>query len=323
VTIRPSASFEAQSALRTSVARELGVGRGELAGPRWRSPYRGVQVPATPAADTPYQRILDAAQLLPPGAALGGWAAAFLLGAKGIDGRGRSGREAEAVPIVLPPPLAIRPRPGLVLWRSRLADADLRGVEGVPCTAPLRTAFDLARTRSLGEAVVALDAVGRSIGVPPGEVLGYAARHRGWRGVPVARQAVTLADPRAMSTGETRLRLLWVLDAGLPRPLVNPEVFDVTGFLVGMVDLLDEESGLVGEYDGAHHRDPRTHANDNVREEGLEGAGLVVVRAGALDLGPERRRTVARLQAAYRRASGLAPAARQWWCRPRPLPRVA
>lgn len=110
-----------QPALPTRTARELGVSPKELRGRRWRSPYRGVAVPATPAAGFPLQRIYDAAELLPSGAALGGWAAAYLQRATDLDGRGR-GWETEPVPIVVPQHLSIRPRPGIVLWRNGLAD---------------------------------------------------------------------------------------------------------------------------------------------------------------------------------------------------------
>ena len=115
-------------------------------------------------------------------------------------------------------------------------------------------------------------------------------------------QALSLATPRSRSAGETQLRLLWRLEAGLPSPEVNPVIHDRRGNLLAMADLLDPEAGLAGEFDGALHRDPRQHADDNAREEWMEQAGLIVVRATGRDLGPQRTRTVARLRAARRRA---------------------
>ena len=75
---------------------------------------------------------------------------------------------------------------------------------------------------------------------------------------------------------------------GLPRPRVNRPVYAVDGWFLGIPDLLDEESGLVAEYDGAGHREAKQHARDNAREKLMEHHGLVVVRACASDLGAHR-----------------------------------
>jgi hypothetical protein len=304
--------------LRTSDALALGFTRGRIAGPTFVSPLRGVVRP-TGSETSPLQRIYDVAELVPEGGAIGGWAAAHLLGAPECDGRGPSGLDEEPVPVVLPPPLLIRPRSGVVRWRSDLTPDDLTVVDGIICTAQVRTAFDLARFSQFREAVVELDVLGRQIAVRPAEVAAYAHRHPRWRGKPQALEVVKLADPRARSAGETRLRLVWVLDAGLPPPEVNPAISDGAGWLLGVVDLLDPENGMVGEYDGAHHRAPRQHALDNAREEALEDAGMVVVRAGADDVSRTGcRRTVLRLQSAYRRATARDSSGDRWTWTPEP-----
>lgn len=313
-------SARPQRSLLTRDARALDVTRGELAGPRWRSPFRGVHSPASASPDDPLQRIFDAAELLPPGAALGGWAAAWLLGARELDGRGPTGRHEQPVPIVLPPPRDIRRRDGIALWRSRLDDADVTHVSGIPCTSGVRTGFDLARLSDLMDAVVALDVLGRCAHISPATVSEYARARLGWRGVPMVRAAVDLSDPRVLSPGETRLRVIWVRDAGLPRPEANPNFFDTTGFFLGMGDLLCTCCGLLGEYDGAQHRDSRTHATDNAREEWLEDTGLTVVRAGDVDVGSQRRRTVVRLITAHRRASTRNRSQDRWTWTARPFP---
>ena len=56
----------------------------------------------------------------------------------------------------------------------------------------------------------------------------YVAAHPGWLGVPLARAALELADEHSRSPAETRMRLIWTQHAGLPRPLVNCEVFSRT-----------------------------------------------------------------------------------------------
>ena len=193
-------------------------------------------------------------------------------------------------------------------------------VHGIPCTSAVRTGFDLARHRSLREAVVALDQLGRLLQLQPDAVLHYAQERRGWRGVPQVRRAVGLTDPRALSTGETRLRLVWVLDARLPVPEVNAEVFDRDGWFLGMGDLLDSDAGMLGEYDGGGHRDAERHTIDNAREEWLEDSGLIVVRATSIDVGRERRRTAIRLVTAHRRGRARDRSRDRWTFRARPLP---
>lgn len=307
-----------QRSVRTRELHELGVTRGELAGPRWRAPFHGIRSPAVAPDADPLQRILDAAELVPEGGALGGWAAAHLLGASELDGRGRSGRELEAVLILAPRAHHQAARPGVRFHRSRLELGDVRDVDGVPVTGPVRTAFDLARASTVEEGLVATDVLCRALGLTAYEVKDYVQRHPRFRGVPVARQVVPLIDPRSRSTGESRLRYLWVVAAGLPPPQCNAYVVDDDGTVVAMPDLLDEASGLAGEYDGATHRTLEDHTSDNAREEGLERLGLVVVRATSLDVGRLRRRTVARLLDGWRRAR--ATTSRSWGWRPSPLP---
>ena len=321
MTDRPSGLWlPPQPAMRTGDALALGITRGELAGPGWQAPLHGVQLPAGPDANDPFQRILAVAELLPSGAAIGGWASARLRNVRELDGRGPSGRTLEPVPVVLPPPVLIRARPEIVRWRSKLGPDDVALVDGIPCTSAVRTGFDLARNRSLREAVVALDQLGRLMGLQPGEVLHYAQERRGWRGVPQVRRAVGLTDPRALSTGETRLRLVWVLDARLPPPEVNAEVFNLDGWLLGIGDLLDSDAGMLGEYDGGGHRDAERHTTDNAREEWLEDSGLIVVRATSIDVGRERRRTAIRLVTAHRRGKGRDRSRDRWTWRAQPLP---
>lgn len=316
----------ATASLLTRDALALGVTPGELAGPRWCRPLRGVSRPAGPAdgeplALQPMQRLYDVAELLPSGAAIGGWGAAHLLGARELDGRGESGQDLEPVPVVLPPPLLVRARQGVVRWRSHLDAEDAVVIDGIPCTSAARTGFDLARKLPLRRAVVALDVMGRQAGLSPSAVLDYRRSHRRWRGVPGVDMALPLIDPRALSPGETRFRLIWVLDAGLPTPEVNPTLRALDGFVLGMGDLLDPEAALLGEYDGEGHRELLAHARDNAREEWFEDHGLVVVRASAPDLWiANRRRTVLRLHTAHSRGLGRDRRRDRWLWTPRPYP---
>lgn len=299
-------------------ARELGVRRSELR-MLWRSPFRDVHQWAGLERDHPWTRALAAAAVLPEAGALGGWAAAYALGARDADGCGQTGDDLEPVPLVLPPPAQVRPRPGLDLVRSALHPDDVVERHGVRVTSAARTAFDLARglpgPRSAVEALAALDAVLAATGVDVGELDDYVREHRGWRGAARARRLLALADPRTRSRGETRLRLLWRRDAALPAPEVNVDVLDAHGRFLGCVDLLDPSSGLVAEYDGAGHREAGQHARDNAREERLKEAGLVVVRVSAPDLGAQRTATVRRLRLGHERALRQ-PGPRRWTWQP-------
>lgn len=309
-----------QRSLRTGELRTLGVTRGELAGPRWRAPFHGIRSPAVADAAPPLQRLLDVAEIVPAGGAIGGWGAAHLLGATELDGRGRSGREREDVLVLAPRPHHHAARPGVRFLRSRLEDGDVVDVGGIPVTGAVRTAFDLARASTVENGMVATDVLCRMLGLQPAEVVLYLEEHPRFRGVPVARRVLALTDPWSRSTGESRLRYVWVVEAGLPHPRCNPYVLDELGSVVAMPDLLDDGSGLAGEYDGATHRHLADHTSDNAREEDLEDLGVVVVRATSLDLGPLRPRTVTRLRAGRRRAA--ATASGRWGWRPSPPPPV-
>ena len=195
--------------------------------------------------------------------------------------------------------------------RGRLPPSDTVLAAGVRVTSPLRTAFDLARdvTRSapddgatLQEGVVSLDAALHCGLVTGSQLASGLSRRPGWPGSRTARRAVELADARAESPQETRLRLVWVL-GGLATPHVNVPVFDEDGRHLGTPDIFDEEAALAVEYDGAHHRAVRRQARDNVRGEGLAAHGVTVLRATVVDLPDVSGRLLQRLVAA--RSRGL------------------
>lgn len=133
------------------------------------------------------------------------------------------------------------------------------------------------------------------------ELRDYVDGHRGLKGVRQARCAVELTDPASGSPGESRLRVCYRREAGLPKPLVNVPLFDRTGALLGIADLFDDVAGLVAEYDGALHRGRRQHHADNLREERLESAGLTVVRVYSLDLDAHRDLLIGRLRDGWQR----------------------
>jgi hypothetical protein len=263
----------------------VGATAAKLRGPSWRRSFHGWYVPADVVPASPTQRIVEGAALLPAGGAVGGWGAGHWLGAGLLDGVAPDGRTLLPLLLCLSERGHIRPHPGVVLSRERLPPQDVVELRGLRCTAPLRTGFDGARlARCLTEAVVTLDALAHAGVLDLEELSKYVGNHPRWRGVGRARQALIFADARSGSPAETRLRMLWRVRAGLPAPEVNVSVYDPYGRPLGIADLLDEEAGLVVEYDGADHRGLEQHTADNAREEGFEAHGLVVVRVTALDL---------------------------------------
>jgi hypothetical protein len=105
-----------------------------------------------------------------------------------------------------------------------------------------------------------------------------------WPGIDQLRQALPLAEPASASPWESRLRMFYTHQAKLPRPGVNKAIFSPDGDLLGIADLFDPEAGLVTEFDGQDHRKRAQHRADNLREERLEGANLMVCRVDSLDL---------------------------------------
>lgn len=102
---------------------------------------------------------------------------------------------------------------------------------------------------------------------------------------------------------------MWILDAGLPPPLVNRQVRDLAGRLVGVADLLDVEAGVAGEYDGAAHRTRARHRKDNDRLERFRNVSLETFTVVADD---DVATQVARMPAVRGRAGWLPAGERPW-----------
>jgi len=293
--------FVFRATLPRAALRKYGITDHELRGPLWHSPIYGRHCFALGETDDPTRRIRNAISVLPSDGAISGWAAAYLHGVTQLDGRAWSG-DLEPVLIALPYRRRIR-RAGIETVRAPLPPGDVTVTKRVRVTTPLRTCFELIRRSELEGAVVALDVMLRHGLVTLDEIREYVYDRAGWKGTPVARTAIDLADPRAASGPESRFRMVWQIDAGLPRPEVNCTVRDPSYRFVGIPDLLDPNVGLVGEYDGSQHRALGQHTADNAREERLEALGLTVVRATSIDLRAGRPRLVHRLRDAHRRAS--------------------
>src|SRR3989454_4818344 len=109
----------------------------------------------------------------------------------------------------------------------------------------------------------------------------HVAEHPKAKGIARLRRVVDLAEPKAESAMETRLRILLVL-TGLPRPEVQVSIRDDDGRFLGRPDLLYRLQRLAIEYDGGNHRDRLV--DDNRRQNGLVGAGFRLLRFTAADV---------------------------------------
>jgi hypothetical protein len=234
-------------------------------------------------------------------------------GAYGLDGRNPDGT-LRPVLLCLPRPARCRRRADVSVFRSTLEDGEVQVVDDIPVTSPVRTCVDLARLEpNLGSAVVAVDAVRAACLSDLDAASGWLRTHRRWRGVTRARTVLALSRPAVKSPQETRLRLVWTLDAGLPEPVVNARVLHREGDLLCEADLLEPGSGLVGEYDGAHHATAGQRSVDHGRRDEMRRAGLTVVVVTSPGLGPERSRTIHRLREGYRTARRRGRAGTTWY----------
>lgn len=111
------------------------------------------------------------------------------------------------------------------------------------------------------------------------------------------------------------MKLVWMLDAGFPPPLCNRAVFDLHGNLLGIPDLFDPLAGLVGEYQGADHKDGSRHRKDVAREELFRDHGLEFFELVGGDL-RDRRLAAARMANARARARFLPPESCRWTLEP-------
>ena len=262
-----------------------GPTRGQSQGPHWRRTTKGFYVPSSVTDEVPEQRVLEQSMRLPAGGAVTGWATGRLFGGAYFDGLQRDGSSRRPVLLVVPPDSKLRSSEDSTVTREPLQPGEVTTRYGVPTVLAVRGLFDEMReVDDPREAVVAFDMAAAAELVSLRELRDHLAARRGWRRARRVGWALDLASERSLSPGETRMRLIWVLDAHLPMPLVNKEVWDSNGRLLGKADLFDPVAGLFGEYDGATHRGARRHTSDVGREDRVRRAGLEYFKVTGMDL---------------------------------------
>lgn len=172
-------------------------------------------------------------------------------------------------------------RAGVEVRPAALAPEHVIRYGVVPISNLARTAVDLMREASRGEAVMVADAA-LGLGLERAELAAMVEACRGWPNAVLARQAVDMADSKAESPAESLARVLCI-DSGFdPEPQV--ELYDAFG-QIGRVDLLLRAFRIVLETDG-HVKmldpwcgDPREALRrQEARERRLREAGWIVIR---------------------------------------------
>jgi very-short-patch-repair endonuclease len=281
-------------AFRGSAAIAAGlVTRRVLHGPRFRRLFPDTYVRRQPRLGFDL-RSRAAFRYVEGRGALSGYSAAELLGAS----CGRPGAPAEVVVWGG----RQRAHPGLTVSHRSVEPGELVRVGGILATSPLRTAFDLAREGELVERVVAVDALANAHDFAPDLLLLLGARDRGARGNLDLAEVLTLADRRAASPMETRLRLVLVL-GGLPRPQAQWPVQDEQAGTVVWLDLAYPDARVGVEYDGAVHTRPEAVLRDIGRHTALLDKGWQVFRYTKHDVRDRPELIVAQVGRALARAT--------------------
>ncbi len=287
-----------------------GPTRGQARSIRWRRSSHGYHVPSDVDSDDLNQRIAEAGAPMADTHAVTGWAALHWLGGRWFSGRRADG---SAVPVdVLVSTRDPNPRTGVELSGEGTGPDNLLVVDGLRVTSGVwSTSFAMRHAPTLLEAVTVLDMAAYSDLVSVEEQRAFLDGQNSWTGIPLARRAADQAVENAWSPQEVAMRIIWTTVAGLPDPRCNAPVFDLAGRHLGTPDLIDPETGVMGEYDGDAHLARARRHHDVVRAESLRDHGLEAVVFMAPDV-HDPADAVRRLHAARRRSAQRAPQARRW-----------
>ncbi len=258
------------------------------------------------------QRIVEASVVVPPGLGLTGWGGLRWLGGRWFDGSTLDGRQRPVTIAIGTYDVKPQHKYGIAvtgegLWRRMVVEHD-----DLPITrAVWSVSFEMRHADSWRQAVAALDMAAYNDLVSLDEQAEFLGHQNGWTGIPKARKALGYAVENSWSPQETLMRLVWEVDAQLPRPLCNVPIFDLDGHHLGTPDLFDPETGLMGEYDGPSHLTRGQHARDIQRAELLRSHDLESVIMLADDFG-ELGRYLERLLRARAAAARRQPVHRAW-----------
>ncbi|KUL27669.1 DUF559 domain-containing protein [Actinoplanes awajinensis] len=222
--------------------------------------------------------------VMPAGTAIGGASAAHLWGAPLVH-------PDPPVSVVAPRDRWMNRFPRVAVHHTVLGLDDLTELDGTPVTTPERTAFDVGRRLPRVHAVVLFDALLQQGTLDAGAVMELARLRGRWPGIPLLKTVLSLADGRAESPMESRLRLL-LHDGGLPAPQPQYEIRDSLGRLIARVDLGWPAARVAVEYEGDHHREREQFRRDISRAQAIQRQGWTILRFTANDVLRLPRETV-------------------------------
>jgi hypothetical protein len=292
-----SGPFRAADALRAGLSKKL------LSGPRFWTPFPGVRVPCT-VPKTLRVRGQAASLILPEDAAFSHQTAAELCDLPLPSSSAKQDDDDEELPSlhVMVPAETTVPQVSGLTGHTGLEPGDVMTVGGLKVVAPERTFFHLATTLSDVNLVILGDAIVRHWATLE-TMIGRAAGLTRRRGIVRARKALDLVKPGVDSAMETRVRLM-LINAGLPCPVVNRDVYDERGHWLARPDLSYPHLKIAIEYDGDHHRtDKHQWRRDRARDEGLRHAGWVVITLTADDVFKTPQQTIDRILRHFRSRS--------------------
>lgn len=174
-------------------------------------------------------------------------------------------------------------RPDAIVHRSRdLGLAGVHLVEGIPVTAPARLAVDAGAVLRERAVEALIQEMVRQRLLTWDDVAVSVMRHsrRGRDGVGVARRIVERRLEGLVGDSPLEsMMLAAILDAGLPQPVLQLEVFDAVGF-VARVDAAWPDRGVIAEADGrAFHLNEVAFEADRAKRNRLRAAGWIVIEA--------------------------------------------
>lgn len=252
---------------------------------------------------------MEAGYLVPMYGAVTGWGALRWCGGVDFDGEDRWRGPA---PVTIATAFRrLRPQPGIAVCEERFDVREATVLDGIWVTSPVRSAcFEMRYAPNLREAAVVLGSAAHSDLVSIEEAAEWMYTHPSYTGIAQGRDCLALADENCWSPMEGRLLVSWLLDLGLPRPLMNRPVFDLAGNHIGTPDLIDVDAGVIAQYDGGFHLATAQRRRDIARDERYQAHGLEQVIAMAGDLGS--RAFHDRVRQTYLRAERRSASERRW-----------
>ena len=132
---------------------------------------------------------------------------------------------------------------------GQMGDADVVEIDGVLVSSPARCMWELACSLTVESALVSIDAALHQGLVTTEALQEVAGPFRTWRGSRSGRLALSLADGRAESPGESRSRYLFWRH-GIPKPELQFRVIARDGSVVARTDFAWELYRHLAEFDG-------------------------------------------------------------------------